>query len=690
MKSPILASLASVVLAAATGCQFNSKFSVDVQVFNGPTIPRDTAPDPDTVIRSAGETVDSALAVVRELNQAADATESMVISLSRYITAYSNHVATVSTKADYRKAANQYLDAHRQAVRVLGEQANQEQALEHLKKAAAILKANASDTTAASELAAADELLKSASSELLQANPDLQAANNDLKNAYSSLKAATPDLPKADQNVTNAAAKLKSAVPKTAADARSLLSTAGDLRVEGISLESYVQKPLRAWLRSQNEALGLQLDAIRGILLMDDEARRLAAVERLLGDSATVQRMADLTAELQRFKFAKEDLEYPLVYNPFDRATKGAGRMIEDFRNKVSKGTVSQSLAKMLATKNELVISALKLKQSEYGSVSHQDTEVIAVITNTIALKRSLSYFADNVDLLKQHTMLLDGQYPSNFVRAVLKFREIDIGDTDLDQQLANHSAIDHMIRGHLDVGEWIEQFSTAKERFHEAQEALSHTALAPVREGKNLMAAIRKDPFEATDPNIKVITDKDNLQFWNLAPVNGLDGVGDGDAQYIIVQDSPTTFRVKELSVDPTSVVQLNTDVGAIAVEVLKGLGTAAAGVAGVSIPKKGGGSSGEVTTGPDISELEELVSASASKTIAALLARLRALKSGLPDDANPNNSAQQQLVGSLNNYETQLDAIVQEIAAIRQKYLNETPPGDDPPNGSNGGDTQ
>jgi len=114
-----------------------------------------------------------------------------------------------------------------------------------------------------------------------------------------------------------------------------------------------------------------------------------------------------------------------------------------------------------------------------------------------------------------------------------------------------------------------------------EAALAAATAGPAQVRQlAGNLVALVRSRPFEAADPNIRTITKVENEKHWHLLPVDMLETSGDGLTQFVIVQDGPTAYRLKELHVDPAGVVDLRLSVGDVALDLLEAVAQAQLGV--------------------------------------------------------------------------------------------------------------
>jgi hypothetical protein len=189
-----------------------------------------------------------------------------------------------------------------------------------------------------------------------------------------------------------------------------------------------------------------------------------------------------------------------------------------------------------------------------------------------------------------------------------------------------------------------------------------------------NAVAGIREQPFQLADPNVKTITKADNQTNWNRVPISGLRTLGDGNAQYVIAQDNPTTFRVKELSVDPSGVINLQMDVGEMAVDVLGKVAVAAASAYGVPLGnltgsgKTGSGAAPAGTPGsPALSpkKTEDIVDAQVREMLTGLANRLRVQLSNLEDSQNrtPDPLAASRLRGILRSYEEQLGAVIRKV---------------------------
>lgn len=79
-------------------------------------------------------------------------------------------------------------------------------------------------------------------------------------------------------------------------------------------------------------------------------------------------------------------------------------------------------------------------------------------------------------------------------------------------------------------------------------EEALS-SALA--READTERAA-RRHSLRGTDPNLKLVTDPERAELWRDLPIGSTSVNTAGPAQFVVVQDGPTNYRLKRLDTDP------------------------------------------------------------------------------------------------------------------------------------------
>lgn len=90
-------------------------------------------------------------------------------------------------------------------------------------------------------------------------------------------------------------------------------------------------------------------------------------------------------------------------------------------------------------------------------------------------------------------------------------------------------------------------------------------------RVGSAMVGRTRIRPFVAADPNIKLLLREDAEEHWCPIPVDSLLAWGDGDAQYVVVQDSPTVYRIKEMHLDPQGVVELQVSMADLGFELFE-----------------------------------------------------------------------------------------------------------------------
>lgn len=141
----------------------------------------------------------------------------------------------------------------------------------------------------------------------------------------------------------------------------------------------------------------------------------------------------------------------------------------------------------------------------------------------------------------------------------------------------------------------------------------------------------VKLDP---RDHNIPEITrrcgmDKTCRRAWNRVDVDRMRVGAAGRSRYIVVQDSPINFRLKELNSDPTSVVKFGLTAGDIGLEVLSTVITKGA------VGKGGAQDGAEPVTNPDPEAQARLAEATTTKITAVrgnLLRDLAALEKELP----------------------------------------------------------
>lgn len=76
---------------------------------------------------------------------------------------------------------------------------------------------------------------------------------------------------------------------------------------------------------------------------------------------------------------------------------------------------------------------------------------------------------------------------------------------------------------------------------------------------------------FRATDENLKVITDPIHEKDWRKIPIDDLAVDGAGDAQFVVVQETPLTYRLKRMHADPSKAVELTMSVADVGLDILK-----------------------------------------------------------------------------------------------------------------------
>ena len=118
-------------------------------------------------------------------------------------------------------------------------------------------------------------------------------------------------------------------------------------------------------------------------------------------------------------------------------------------------------------------------------------------------------------------------------------------------------------------------------------------------QEVANLVAEIRARPFVGADPNIGIVTEAGQEEFWN----NTVDSIvlsGTGEAQYVVVQDGPTTYRPKELHLDPEGVIGLQVSMAEAGLDILTKVAAISSGQPWLTVDER----AGEIGTGGGIIE--------------------------------------------------------------------------------------
>lgn len=183
------------------------------------------------------------------------------------------------------------------------------------------------------------------------------------------------------------------------------------------------------------------------------------------------------------------------------------------------------------------------------------------------------------------------------------------------------------------------------------------------------LVYLARSQPFRIADPNLATISHDDGHSHWLEVPLDELVASGDGLAQYIIVQDGPTSYRLKELHVDPTSVVGLQITIADVGVELLTKAAAIASGVDLSSVLSRDGQKepSPPASLGADLSaarerELNEVKQA----TLRDLLAKLRAIQQDASDPARLDE-VRGKLRGTLGGYGKLLEGVRDDVQDAR-----------------------
>jgi hypothetical protein len=340
-------------------------------------------------------------------------------------------------------------------------------------------------------------------------------------------------------------------------------------------------------------------------------------------------------------------------------------------------GVIAKNYSATIEAKNEANSAAIAMLGVMNSDSKSRDQKYITTVNKVNDLNIKASEFAKHVreslDRLKMERIFKDW-------RRILvdELPRTPLGNVfdKFSKEIKNKIEL----ATNISVGE-VEVISFIENNLDKVQSNLAASLGGPStinKSSKNAVAQLKKQPFRAADKNIKKITKESNEVYWNTQPVTGLDISGDGNAQYVIIQESPTHYRVKELSVDPSAVVQLNLDIGDMAVDLLKTAASAAASAYGIPLPGAGGkDSKGEelATSQPDtgnqadLAMQERLILDAMKKAISGLSARLRTQMQSLKDiDAGDklNPYGVRQLQSLLQGYEVQLSTISNEAGKL------------------------
>lgn len=171
-------------------------------------------------------------------------------------------------------------------------------------------------------------------------------------------------------------------------------------------------------------------------------------------------------------------------------------------------------------------------------------------------------------------------------------------------------------------------------------EEALSN-ALA--READTERAA-RRHSLRGTDPNLKLVTDPERAEQWRSLPIGSTIVETDGPAQFVVVQDGPTNYRLKRLDTDPTQFARNEPRDDPF--EIL------------ASLAEVAGGDSG---TGRS-SRQRELVEGLSDQLLLQLTERVEAARRDLRMGGDPNE-LRARLQGLLDSYRAQFDGLAGQL---------------------------
>jgi sugar-specific transcriptional regulator TrmB len=189
-----------------------------------------------------------------------------------------------------------------------------------------------------------------------------------------------------------------------------------------------------------------------------------------------------------------------------------------------------------------------------------------------------------------------------------------------------------------------------------------------------NPVLAIRNQPFVAADPNIQTITKPENAENWRTVPVDALAARGDGLTEFIIVQDGPTTYRLKELRVDPRGVVGFQLSVADVGIDLLRAVAETRF---GLGLPSKGDNNDPQQdpSTSPTgaLAEQERLLNDSLRDALSGLTKFLQSETFGLADNTDLSSESRERVQGRLRGELRRLRALHEAASHLRKPALEQ-----------------
>lgn len=465
------------------------------------------------------------------------------------------------------------------------------------------------------------------------------------------------------------------------------------ITVSGIPVELFLNLKIRekAGLKGKaEETFDVIYIAVMADAAGDRDASRLRLIDLIT--SADPKAVPALHEALARTEpLTPVELVVTEIGNPLAAAlaiTRSTGAALADARRE--QGGLEALFAQVLTTSRNLTTVGLELAEAQARSDASGAPSDASTRSGAVRLLQALSEFSGAIESYASAVGYRLGEQAVD--KKIQAWRDILVRDLPRSQLGVAQQGFSAQAKKRIASALAGPSGDPLKARLagllDELKEAVS-TTLGGVgrlksQSGRNLVAAMRLQPYSVTDPNLKLITSATNRTRWNAVPVNGLKALGDGNAQYIVVQDNLTTFRVKELSVDPSGVVNLNLDAGEMAVDLVGQLASAAAAAYGIPLGEvlaKGG----EATpTSPESDaaaptarvgarEAETIVTEETREMLRGLASRLREQLRSLEDalarsQGKPSDPvATRQLKSLLQNYERQLEAIGASIAAQR-----------------------
>ncbi|WP_419659186.1 uncharacterized protein Dvar_80680 [Desulfosarcina variabilis str. Montpellier] len=461
----------------------------------------------------------------------------------------------------------------------------------------------------------------------------------------------------------------------------------GKTILNGVDIEPFIFKIIRKKIINtgdngkESEKI---LSALREAVLQKDKLGTKSKSEVIL-KSVKKDDFKKLEKVLSELKLADEDLtisdESMTAYMEIDESVNPILQKVNDAVSTSDKIQLEALFGSVISAVDGLNSEAMKLMTTQNDV---KEMNQLEIFSKNAALKNSVDRYVAKIDEVYQPVRKLETEYINSLKNQLNNLENnpknpysslsVKLPDHILKEIAATNQIKPEQI-GRLELEKRVADFSKQIVMLTEGPETFREQT-------NNLVSLIKTAPFMITDPNIKEITsevDESGKDMWQPKPIDNLVVEGGGDAQYIIVQDSPKNFRLKKLSVDPSKVIDLKLSIADAAVEVLGSVALSAAGMYGIPVPEAGPNQNqpNEIPlSGTSVREQELIIKEEADISFQGLKVSLQNILNQIPSDGLSDNISAEmksRLKGILKGYQTELQAILDSSLLIKFSEISE-----------------